>query len=70
MISPLVEKARVDRTAFLVIGLHDDTREVKYWREQSPEKRFEAAELLRQIVHPYDPVSARLPRFFTIVDRP
>jgi hypothetical protein len=69
MISPLVEQARVDRTALSVVGLHDDVRETQFWLEQPPEKRFEALELLRQIVHPYDP-AARFPRVLTIIERP
>jgi hypothetical protein len=69
MISPLVEQARVDRTALSVVGLHDDSGETRFWREQPLAKRFEALELLRQIVHPYDP-AARLPRVLTIIERP
>ena len=69
MISPLVEKARVDRTALSTVDLHDDTRETQFWRGQSVEKRFEAAELLRQIAHSYDP-TARLQRVLTIAERP
>jgi len=68
MISPLVAKARVDRTALSVVGLHEDAREVEYWLAQPVVKRFEALELLRQMVHPYDP-AARLPRVLTIVER-
>jgi hypothetical protein len=68
MISPLVEKARVDRAALSVVGLHDNAGEVEYWLAQPVAKRFEALELLRQMAHPYDP-AARLPRVLTIVER-
>ena len=69
MISPLLENARVDRTALSVVDLHDDRGEVDYWMRQPPIKRMEALEFLRQQVHPYDPDTARLPRVFTIVER-
>ena len=58
----------MDRTALSVVGLHEDAREVEYWLAQPVVKRFEALELLRQMVHPYDP-AARLPRVLTIVER-
>jgi hypothetical protein len=68
MISPLVEKARVDRTALSVVNLHEDAGEVQYWLAQPAIKRFEALELLRQMAHPYDP-SARIERVLTIIER-
>jgi hypothetical protein len=69
MISPLVQDARVDRTALSVVDLHDDRGEVDYWMRQPPLKRLEAMEFLQQLVHPYDPDAARLPRVFTVVER-
>jgi hypothetical protein len=69
MISPLVQNARVDRTALTIVDLHDESGAVEYWMSQPPLKRFEAMEFLRQLVHPYDPMPPRLPRVFTIVER-
>jgi hypothetical protein len=69
MISPLVQNARVDRTALTVVDLHDDRGEVDYWMRQPPLKRFEAMEFLRQLVHPYDPETARIERVITVVER-
>jgi hypothetical protein len=69
MISPLVQNARVDRTALSVVDLHDDPGQVDYWMRQPPRKRFEAMEFLRQLVHSYDPDTARLPRVLTVVER-
>jgi hypothetical protein len=37
------------------------------WRMMSPIKRLEMMELLRQMNHPYDPDTARLPRVFQVV---
>jgi hypothetical protein len=68
MISPLVENARVDRSALSVVGLHENAGDVEYWLAQPVAKRFEALELLRQMAHAYDP-AARLPRVLTIVER-
>jgi hypothetical protein len=69
MISPLLESARVDRTALSVVDLHGDGGEVDYWMSQPPLKRFEAMEFLRQQVHAYDPETARVSRVLTIVER-
>jgi hypothetical protein len=69
MISPLVQNARVDRTALTVVDLHDDRGEVDYWMSQPAHKRFEAMEFLRQQVHPYDPDTTRIERVLTIVER-
>jgi hypothetical protein len=69
MVSPLVQNARVDRTARSVADLHGHQGEVDYWMSQPPLKRFEAMEFLRQQVHAYDPNTARLPRVLTIVER-
>ena len=68
MISPLVEKARVDRTALSVVGLHENAGEVEYWLAQPVAKRFEALELLRQMAHPYDP-AAPIDKVLTIIER-
>jgi hypothetical protein len=69
MISPLLQNARVDRTALTGVDLHDDQGEVDYWMRQPPLKRFEAMEFLRQLVHPYDPETARVAKILTVVGR-
>jgi len=69
MNSPLAENARVDRKAFSISDLHEDSGALEYWLQQSPLKRLEGLELLRQIAHSYDPDTARLPRVLTIVER-
>jgi hypothetical protein len=51
------------------VDLHDDQGEVDYWMRQPPLKRFEAMEFLRQLVHPYDPETARIERVITVVER-
>jgi hypothetical protein len=67
--SSLEKAARVNRKVISVVNLHDDNRAVRYWRRQSPRKRLEGLEWLRQSVHPYDPVASRLQRFLTVAQR-
>lgn len=43
-------------------SLNDKDNDVEYWRSKTPEERFEAIELLRQIFYNYDPVTDRLQR--------
>jgi hypothetical protein len=42
----------------------DDRRE---WQRMSPLQRIEMMEQLRQMNHPYDPDTARLPRVFQVI---
>jgi hypothetical protein len=69
MISPLAKTARVHRKTISVVDLRDDTRTRRHWLRQPPMKRLEGLELLRQSAHAYDPVTARLPRLLTVVER-
>jgi hypothetical protein len=69
MKSPLAKKARVDRKVISVVDLHDDSGRLRHWLRQSPRKRLEGLELLRQSAHAYDPVTARLPRLLTVTQR-
>ncbi len=66
--TPLSE-ARVDRKAFSVVSLHDaDQADEEYWRSRTPDERFAALELSRQITYGYDPTTRGLPRFFEVVE--
>jgi hypothetical protein len=62
---------QVDRSAFCVAGLHDETDEKAYWHTQTPEKRLEAIELNRRTVYGYGDQEAagRLQRVLEIVER-
>jgi hypothetical protein len=64
----LVDRAKVDRSAFEIGSLEDETSEKEYWRLKTPEERMEALELLRQIVYGYDPATTRLQRVFEVVE--
>jgi len=70
MKSPLAKRARVDRKVISIVDLHDDDScRLRHWLRQSPMKRLEGLELLRQSAHAYDPVTARLPRLLTVAQR-
>jgi hypothetical protein len=57
-----VNNARLDRSAYEIGSLDDETNEREYWRGKTPAERMEALELTRQIVYGYDPATTRLQR--------
>jgi hypothetical protein len=63
-----VEAARLDRSAFQIASLDDESDERAYWRAKSPAERMEALELMRQIVYGYDPATTRLQRVLEIAE--
>jgi hypothetical protein len=67
----LLQESRVDRTAFSVVNLKEaDTIDEAYWRSRTPDERFAALELSRQIAYGYDPNTRGLSRFFEVVEFP
>jgi hypothetical protein len=65
----LFDNARVDRTAIgkAPLAAQDDDR--AFWLRQSPRRRLEELELLRQLNYDYDPDTARLSRVHRPVKR-
>ena len=61
-----VDTARLDRSAFQIASLDDETSEREYWRARSPRERMEALELMRQMIYGYDPATTRLQRVLEI----
>lgn len=61
----LVNDAKMDKTALTIASLHDPSDENDYWQRQTPEARWEALELMRQVVYGYDPSTERLQRTVT-----
>jgi len=57
-----VDTLKMDKTAFSVTSLFDESDEKEYWLSKTPLERLEALELMRQIVYGYDPSSTRLQR--------
>jgi hypothetical protein len=58
----------MDKTAFLIVSLTDESDEKEYWRSRTPQERLETVELLRQLNYGYDPVTARLQRVLEIAE--
>jgi hypothetical protein len=63
-----MKKFRLDKTAFVVASITDESDEKLFWLSKSPAERLEAAEYLRQIVYGYDPTTTRLQRFFEVAE--
>jgi len=57
---------RMDKTAFAVASIHDESDEKMYWLSKTPHERLLALEFLRQISYGYDPSTTRLQRVFTV----
>ncbi|MBM4257270.1 MAG: hypothetical protein FJ147_15390 [Deltaproteobacteria bacterium] len=59
----------MDKTAFSVASLHDESDEKAWWLSRTPGERFQALELMRQRAYGYNPASTRLQRVFAIAER-
>jgi hypothetical protein len=71
MSEKLPDHAKVDRSAFTVVGLKEaDAADEAYWKSRTPDERLEALELSRQITYGYDPTTRGLSRFFEVVKFP
>ncbi len=58
--------AKIDKTAFSVTTLENDTDDDAYWQQKTTQERLAALELMRQIVYGYDPATCRIKRVLTI----
>ena len=65
----ILHSARLDKTAFSVASLADESDEKHYWLTKSQYERLRALELMRQIIYGYDPSTERLQRFFEVAQR-
>jgi hypothetical protein len=59
---------KLDKTAFSVVSLFDESDEKEYWLSKTPYERLLAVEFMRQISYGYDPSTARLQRVFEIAE--
>jgi hypothetical protein len=57
---------KLDRTAFSVTSLENQSDEMEYWLSISPSERVAAIELMRQIIYGSDPAITRLQRVFEV----
>lgn len=61
---------RLDKTAFSVVSLHDDSDEKAYWQTRTGQERMEALEYLRRVAYGHAAATARLQRVLEVVERP
>ena len=59
---------RMDKTAFSVGSLDDESDEKQYWLSKTPVERIYGVEIMRQMLYGYDPLTTRLQRFFEIAE--
>jgi hypothetical protein len=63
-----ISQVKMDKTAFSVVSLTDESDEKAYWQTRTPQERLETIELLRQLNYGYDPATARLQRVLAIAE--
>lgn len=59
----------LDRSVVRVRALGDDTRELEYWLTQSPQRRLQAIEFLRESFHGHGYPAQGLERVLTLTRR-
>lgn len=65
-----INATRMDKTAFQIADLCDESDARDYWKRQTPDERLLALETLRQVMYGYDPLTTRLQRFFEVAEFP
>ncbi len=66
----MIDKLRMDKTAFSIGSLEEQGDDRDYWASKTPAERLQALEIMRQIMYGYDPATARLEKVFTISKQP
>jgi len=64
-----IHLAKLDKSAFSLASLTDESDEKQYWLTKNPYERLRALELMRQIIYGYDPSTERLQRFLEVAER-
>ncbi len=64
-----MEMPRLDKTALTVAAIDEVDEERSYWHNQTPYKRLQAIELLRELNYGKSAVSGRLQRFLEVARR-
>jgi hypothetical protein len=59
---------QVDKTAFSVASLFDESDEKVYWRSKTPYERLQAVELMRQVIYGYKSTTIRFQRLFEVAE--
>ncbi|OQY60595.1 MAG: hypothetical protein B6245_00835 [Desulfobacteraceae bacterium 4572_88] len=55
---------KMNKTVFSTASLDDESDEKHYWLSKTPAERIHCVEMMRQMLYGYDPLTARLQRFF------
>ena len=63
------EFPKLDKTAFSVGSVFDESDEKAYWLSKTPEERLEAVELMRQIIYGCDPSTTKLQGVIEVAER-
>jgi hypothetical protein len=63
-----ISEVRMDKTAFSIVSLRDESDEKEYWQARTPQERLETVEMLRQLNYGYDPTTARLQRVLAVAE--
>ena len=63
-----MDTLRVDRSAFRVDSLSDESGDKVYWLSKTPLERLQALEFMRQIHYGYDPATTRLQRVLEVAE--
>lgn len=63
------EPAQIDRTAFSVTTLSEQSDNRDYWQSRTPEERLAAVGQLRQLNDDYDPAADRFQRVIEVIRR-
>ena len=61
-------EVRLDKTAFSISALSDESDEKAYWLSCSPRERLQALEWMRQTIYGNDPATTRVQRVLTITE--
>jgi hypothetical protein len=64
----VVDRIKINRNVINITSI-SESDEKEYWLAQTPEKRLEAIEMMRQVAYGYDENSARLQRVLEIAER-
>ena len=59
----------LQKTAFTVASVREESNEKSHWLSKTPYERLEAVELMRQILYGYDPSTTRLQRILEVAQR-
>jgi hypothetical protein len=63
-----MDSVGLDRRAFRVDSVGDESDEKAYWKSKTPLERLENLEFMRQVNYGYDPATARLQRVLEVVE--